>query len=357
MTVGFCALCNMEKELLISHSIPRFVSKWLKNTAATGFFRNINGKRQQDVIKYPLLCRDCEEKFSIFEKYFAENFFIPFNSNSPPNNVNYDERLLKFIISLSWRILYDYIQILNKKSHKVPTNLIETLDNWKSYLLDLNPKLNINSHYLWFWDEIKEATGLLYQKFEWYLHRGVDATYASNKEKTIEFIFIQLPSFTIISSINPPKIDGFEEILIINNGKYSIPFTIDNNIGFIDFMNTRVSAYQKMRISDNEKEKIKKSALRDHERLRDSKSKKIALRQAKLNRLKDIRVYYLKFLEILKRDETDDNNLTLNEILQDLKESNLFHDFENSPFNVKDLKKRENDKISNIFEAFEHYFN
>lgn len=91
-----CALCNEPKELRSSHIIPKFASKWIKNTSKTGKMRDLDYKRIQDSLKFPLLCEDCEQRISKFENYFAEMIFYPtVNLNS--NDVNYDETLLKFI--------------------------------------------------------------------------------------------------------------------------------------------------------------------------------------------------------------------------------------------------------------------
>lgn len=74
-----CALCNQESELRESHIIPKFVFDYIKETSATGYLRNVTSinRRLQDGPKRKLLCHDCEQKFSIAEKYFAETVFSP----------------------------------------------------------------------------------------------------------------------------------------------------------------------------------------------------------------------------------------------------------------------------------------
>ncbi len=61
-----CSLCGEDKELRASHIIPKFVGKWLKKTSATGYMvsRLEPAKRVQDLPTSPLLCSDCEERFS-----------------------------------------------------------------------------------------------------------------------------------------------------------------------------------------------------------------------------------------------------------------------------------------------------
>ena len=75
---GFCSLCEHDRDLQESHIIPKFVGKWLKKTSATGFLVNANhaSKRVQDLITLNLLCRDCEERFSKFETYFAKGLIF-----------------------------------------------------------------------------------------------------------------------------------------------------------------------------------------------------------------------------------------------------------------------------------------
>ena len=60
-----CALCKEPKELRSSHIAPKFASKWIKKTSKTGKMRDLDYKRIQDSLKFPLLCEDCEQRISI----------------------------------------------------------------------------------------------------------------------------------------------------------------------------------------------------------------------------------------------------------------------------------------------------
>ncbi len=65
MPSGICRLCKIEAELKLSHFIPKFVGKWVKETSATGYIRfnhSIN-KRAQDIVKDYWLCGVCEQLF------------------------------------------------------------------------------------------------------------------------------------------------------------------------------------------------------------------------------------------------------------------------------------------------------
>ena len=101
-----CALCGEEKEIKLSHIIPKFVGKNLKKTSA-GAIRSTENPNQvvQDTEKHYLMCADCEERFSANETWFANNIYYPYLRRKK-NNFDYDERLHYFLISLSWRSLY-----------------------------------------------------------------------------------------------------------------------------------------------------------------------------------------------------------------------------------------------------------
>lgn len=106
MAQGECKLCGVAGELKLSHFIPKFVGKWVKETSATGYIRlseNIN-RRAQDIAKDYWLCGSCEQLFSGWEREFANKIFYPFVKNEN-DTANYEGWLLKFCASLSWRTL------------------------------------------------------------------------------------------------------------------------------------------------------------------------------------------------------------------------------------------------------------
>ena len=203
MIVEKCALCGNRTKLIISHYIPNFVIKWIKKTSGTGFARNIYGHRVQDGVKKTLLCESCEQNFSIYESYFASNFFHPFNEDDLNlEKIQYNENLLKFIISISWRILHDRIEELKMNSEPISKKMKETYLNWKNYLTGLKSDINLNSHYMLFSDNFIQDEQYLHSKYIWYITRAIDATWASNG---LEFIFFQIPRFSFFSQSIPQR--------------------------------------------------------------------------------------------------------------------------------------------------------
>lgn len=139
---GICRLCNNNTNLRESHIIPAFVYKWLKETSGTGFIRvgYAPNQRVQDGHKCHLLCDDCEGLFNSWETEFANNIFHPLNKQTDPN-FSYGPWLLKFAVSVSWRVL-NFIIDDHDISH-FPNALQEKANNallkWKEFLLDRCP--------------------------------------------------------------------------------------------------------------------------------------------------------------------------------------------------------------------------
>jgi hypothetical protein len=101
---GICRLCRCEAQLRESHIIPRFVFDWQKRTSSTGYLRlgqQIN-RRQQDGLKHPFLCAECEARFNAWETPFATHMFLPYHEQDV-QRIEFDSWLLKFCVSISWR--------------------------------------------------------------------------------------------------------------------------------------------------------------------------------------------------------------------------------------------------------------
>lgn len=74
--IGKCALCRKENiQLMQSHLIPKGVYNRIKAFKNSRFreMGDIN-KIYQDGEKKPMLCHDCEEFFSKYERIFCNDF-------------------------------------------------------------------------------------------------------------------------------------------------------------------------------------------------------------------------------------------------------------------------------------------
>ncbi|KKN07067.1 hypothetical protein LCGC14_1070910 [marine sediment metagenome] len=245
-----CALCKEPKELRSSHIISKFVLKWIKKTSKTGKMRDLDYKRTQDSLKFPLLCDDCEQRISKFENYFAEMIFHPtVNLNS--NDVNYDEKLLKFIISVNWRVINTIPMLMKKSLKEVSPHLVECEKNWREYLNGIIDK-PLSSHYLIHTvcalDHIKEI------KKSWQFLTQRSIAHSFDNYNGVDFVWCQLPFYLMISPVNPLSIEGYDQCLIQEKGLYKEDCIINlEKFDFMRFLLSKIDYYN---------EEIQKSKLK-----------------------------------------------------------------------------------------------
>jgi hypothetical protein len=138
-----CRLCQREADLLESHVVPAFVFKWLKDTSPTPFMRTSRepNRRVQDGLTQPWLCSDCEQALGTHEAQFASKIFHPTTQNGS-HKIRYDESLLKFCVSISWRalLLASDKHPLDKFSETQRAAAAEALQAWNGFLRGLAPQ-------------------------------------------------------------------------------------------------------------------------------------------------------------------------------------------------------------------------
>jgi len=235
--LGKCSLCLGTKQLTESHIIPKFVGKWLKATSATGFMTDAQNpkERVQDLPTLPLLCSDCEERFSRLETYFANEIFRPFHEKKI-RAFEYDARLQSFVISLSWRILKaSYTEVKQEAPH-YSSFLDDAEADWRDFLLGRREHIDPYENHIFFLDG--EAEGQVPNKFEWYTLRAADTCLAGDEKRV--FAYTKLPGMILAASIHPMHLEGWEGTLIKENGKISVPQVIeDDYLG--KFLTSRVA--------------------------------------------------------------------------------------------------------------------
>jgi SEC-C motif len=92
-------------------------------------------QRMQDGYKRPLLCRDCEQRFSAFESATARLVFRPIVDNHT-SAARYDDSFFRFLVSVLWRNLAididDGFSPTEPEFHKVE-------EAWRLFLLEQRP--------------------------------------------------------------------------------------------------------------------------------------------------------------------------------------------------------------------------
>ena len=254
-----CALCKEDRILQESHIIPKFITKWLRETGGGKFLRysaNIN-KREQDSRKYELLCSNCEQRFSKYEKWFAENMFKPFIENEyNVESFEYSEKLYYFVISLLWRILVVELQVSSCYKYPQYPIWVNCEEEWRNFLFKNKPPLRFYNIHLQFHGGFVVNNSTDLKDINNYFLRQCDCTIVHGN---VSAIYFKIPRFTFWGSIEGideskmvgSKIDHFGGIITTN--QY---FSEDNLCSFL-YDRLKIMEELENNITQNQIDKIK----------------------------------------------------------------------------------------------------
>ena len=204
-------------------------------TSATGRLRSAKSPnlRLQDTRTVNLLCQDCEQQFGTYEKYFAETIFIPVLESFTPT-VNYDERLLKFIVSLSWRTFVTAPDH-GWPSPKVKEEATPTADNWW-YFLRAKESLHSGDHHLLMLRLVKDAPMIEGSTVDlnFYFFRAVDATITQNQIGEAA-VYTKIPGFAVLSNLTAKPLDFTSRTFVGNSGTIDF-LSQEMKKPFLDFL-------------------------------------------------------------------------------------------------------------------------
>ncbi len=161
--IQVCALCQEIRPLRLSHIIPAFVFRWLRDTSGGGYLRfgaNPN-KRTQDGFKIDLLCDDCEQNLNKWETLFANRIFFPYMLDAN-QKFNYNDYLARFCVSVSWRLLQYFMQDIGYNSiiKEFKDDIDTASGQWRNFLLSKSPHPGRFEQHLLPVDAIESANGL-----------------------------------------------------------------------------------------------------------------------------------------------------------------------------------------------------
>lgn len=206
---GKCALCGFERELRLSHLLPKFIFRWMRNTGG-GFLRQaVNPNvRRQDGPKEHMLCDECEQRFSPSEKYFSEEIFYPY-LNERKMLFNYDERLIYFLISVLWRVMANRLSFYKKEMPKFSKMISTAEKEWRGFLLREQALSEYRDVHLFITDVAHPNGTQPVRRFNSYFARNIDATVAANDKECA--VFAKFSRFFIFGLLTP-----YDETLWVN---------------------------------------------------------------------------------------------------------------------------------------------
>lgn len=210
MALGICAFCGNPATLKESHVLPAFVYRWLRRRG-TGHIRHSENpnRRVQDGLKLELLCGGCEQRFSRFETAFATKVFHPWHSGT--HRISYENWLLKFCVSVSWRVL-NYA-LAHGRGHdytsEQKTLLQHADERWRAFLNDEVPHPAEFEQHMLIFDIVEDTTVLdLPSNFNRYMTGAVTLDIVGSDRSVMTFA--KLGRFIIFGMIQkgPAKWEG-----------------------------------------------------------------------------------------------------------------------------------------------------
>jgi len=268
-----CELCQKEKAIENSHIIPKFFFDWLKDTSVTGKIRTsvTPQKREQDGPKVPLLCDKCEKIFSVWENTFSKDIFKPYVNNILDSSGNiqldenfiYDENLLKFIISVQFRVLLTR-NSKEKLSYNHEETIANTIEKWRNYLLSNSNLTGDNRSYLFFLTSVFALSTVEEydpSRINWFIHRTFfkDIIY----KQTRLGVLTKLGPIILYTSLIPNQAKGMGLQMIHKRGNIDI-----KNSGHISdraldsyIYQTKYKVASSMKLSDKQEAIIEKDWL------------------------------------------------------------------------------------------------
>lgn len=263
---GICALYEIETELLESHIYPKFVINYTKKTGSKYLRRFVNPNiRQQDGIKLYLLGEKAEQDFSVREKWFAENIFVPYLGQK--HELDYNENLYYFAVSFLWRVLVLELKSDNKLKEKWFYNIIINAEKeWKNYLInDILPN-TYTKFCLLLTDRVKENNSDL-NGVDFYFTRILDATIVDNEPQTCLLVYGKFNKFIFWAILkNYGGEDKLKDVEINPlGGKLKVPQKLEY-FPILSFLSNRIRQVDEMGFpNEDQQKKIEQEILKDPE--------------------------------------------------------------------------------------------
>jgi len=268
---GICALYDKETELMKSHVFPKFVIKHTKKTGSEYLRRVVEpDKREQDGLKLHLLGFDAEQKFSLREKWFAENIFVPYLGGQL--RLDYDENLYYFAVSFLWRILVtEFRTNENLKNRWYFEQLKEVELEWKNFLANGKMPNKYHNVNLFFTERIISHTTDL-KGVDFYFTRIMDGTIVSNPEEEYLFMYGKFNRFIFWSVLKSPDYNDelYDVEIHPKKGTFNIPQGLDYE-PIATFISNRIREIDKLPLpNQSQQDKIEKEIMKDPQKFWDS---------------------------------------------------------------------------------------
>lgn len=195
---GTCGLCKEQKELRLSHIIPKFAYSWFKRTSVSSLRMLDNPNRRiQDGAKEYLLCADCEQLLNEWETPFCNSIFLKIQNKENNNEgMSYESWALKFATSVSWRVFTYYEKDENDHlSHEQQKSAEIASETWRKFILGEIPHPGEFQQHILLLDAIQSHTA---PKLSPFINRYFLSSIDMDIVATDDYAFVYTKFFRIV---------------------------------------------------------------------------------------------------------------------------------------------------------------
>ena len=161
--------------------------------------------------------------------------------NFKSNDVEYDDKLLKFIVSVNWRIIQTLPILMKKSLKEISSHLVECEKNWREFLNGYIDKPE-SCHYLIHTVCVLENINYFKKSWQFLTQRSVAHSY--DNFNGVDFIWCQLPFYLMLSPVHPLSIEGYNQCLIQEKGLYKEKCTVNfKKFDFMGFLLSKIDYY------------------------------------------------------------------------------------------------------------------
>ena len=207
MPRGVCILCGQEADLQLSHILPAFAFRWMRESSGNGHIRlgMEPNQRVQDGPKRHWMCSPCEGRLNWSETLFSKNLFHPYLAGSG-KHFPYSRWLVQFCTSLSWRVLRFYRDEIGLKDwdQEALAHVDRAEKIWRELLLEERSHPGSYQQHLLPLDRIESATGQMAPNINRYLMRAVDMDICRGGKNI--FTYSKLGRFIVLGFVHEPNL-------------------------------------------------------------------------------------------------------------------------------------------------------
>lgn len=216
-----CALCGSNAGRILSHIIPKFVFRHTNVRTPSNYLRsNVEpNRRLQDGYKEYLLCSNCEQAFSIYERSFSVIFKN--HNETPGQNITYAPSDALFALSILWRALaHDRLhpEIAHPEFGTDYSRTDAAFECWRQVLLG-QAKNPGNFRIMWvFLDYFQKGHSLGKNVNRYLFHTSDTNIYATSTES---FAYAHIPGIIFIGALEGVERREFRDFDVsFSGGRY-----------------------------------------------------------------------------------------------------------------------------------------